>query len=196
MTNQKQVIVMGFLSFDSKRGKVQKMLEEGQFDILIEEALKDKKVRGALFELLSSNNPGVVGDALLTITNLLERDSKLLKGYFNEEAFKKLLTLVESRNPYVRENAMVLAYSVIKAYPELMKKYRPWIVEELSHGLQGGDKNQKGFILVVIGELGLKELEPDVKSLVGVEDKVILPFEGKKWVKLGDIASETLEKLS
>jgi vesicle coat complex subunit len=196
MTNQKQVIVMGFLSFGSKKGKVQKMLEEGQFDLLIEEALKDKKVREALFELLSSNNPGVVGDALLTITNILERDSKLLKEYLKEENFRKLLSLVESKNPYVRENAMVLAYSVIKAYPELMKKYRPWIVEEVARSLREGDKNQKGFVLVIIGELGLKELEPDVKSLVGVEDKVILPFEGKKWVKLGDIASETLEKLS
>ncbi|NJF25937.1 hypothetical protein [Thermococcus sp. Bubb.Bath] len=187
---------MGFLSFGLKKGKVQKMLEEGQFEVLIEEALKDKKVREALFELLSSNNPGVIGDALLTITNLLERDSKLLKEYLKEENFKKLLALVESKNPYVRENAMVLAYSVIKAYPELMKKYRSWIVEEVARSLREGDKNQKGFVLVIIGELGLKELEPDVKSLVGVEDKVILPFEGKKWVKLGDIASETLEKLS
>jgi len=62
---------MAFLSFGSKKGKVQKMLEEGQFEVLIEEATKDKKIREALFELLSSDNPGVVGDALLTITNLL-----------------------------------------------------------------------------------------------------------------------------
>jgi hypothetical protein len=55
---------------------------------------------------------------------------------------------------------------------------------------------QKGFLLVFIGELGLKEFEPEVKELVDVEDKVILPFEGKKWVKLGDIARETLEKLA
>ncbi len=187
---------MGFLSFGSKKSKVQKMLEDGQFDLLIEEALKDKKVREALFELLSSNNPGVVGDALLTITNLVENSPDLVKGHFSEDIFRKILSLVESRNPYVRENSMTLAYTIVKKYPGLLNKYRAWIVDELRKLLDAGDKNQRGFVLMIIGELSLKELEPDVKSLVGVEDKVILPFEGKKWVKLGDIASETLEKLS
>lgn len=48
---------------------------------------------------------------------------------------------------------------------------------------------------MIIGELGLRELSEKVREFVDVEDKVILPFEGKKWVKLGDIAKEALEKL-
>lgn len=34
---------MAFLSFGSKKGKVQKMLEESQFDLLLEDAVKNKK---------------------------------------------------------------------------------------------------------------------------------------------------------
>lgn len=36
---------MAFLSFGSKKGKVQKMLEESQFELLLQEAVKDKKIR-------------------------------------------------------------------------------------------------------------------------------------------------------
>ncbi|AMQ19237.1 hypothetical protein [Thermococcus peptonophilus] len=186
---------MAFLSFGSKKGKVQKMLEESQFDLLLEDAVKNKKIREALFELLSSNNPGIVGDALLTITNLVESNPDVVKGHFNEDTFKKILGLIESRNPYVRENAMTLAYAVVKTYLDLLNKYRAWIVDELGKQLETGDKNQKGFALMIIGELGLSELSDKVREFVDVEDKVILPFEGKKWVKLGDIAKEALEKL-
>ncbi|ASJ03136.1 hypothetical protein A3L09_07660 [Thermococcus profundus] len=187
---------MGFLSFGSKSGKVKKMLEGNQFQLVVEEALKDKKTRNALFELLDDVNPGVVGDALLAITTILDTKKDVLKNHLKEEEFKRLIKLIESSNPYVRENAMILAYSIVRHYPSFVSRYRKMIQEEIRKLLAEGDKNQKGFVLVIIGELGLKELEPDVKSLVGVEDKVILPFEGKKWVKLGDIASETLEKLS
>lgn len=186
---------MAFLSFGSKKGKIQKMLEESQFDLLLEEAVKDKKIREALFELLSSNNPGIVGDALLTITNLVESNPDVVKGHFNEDTFKKILSLTESRNPYVRENAMTLAYAIVKTYPELLDRYRAWIVDELGKQLDTGDKNQKGFAIMIIGELGLRELSDKVREFLDVEDKVILPFEGKKWVKLGDIAKEALEKL-
>jgi hypothetical protein len=47
---------MGFLSFGSKKGKVRKMLEGDQIQLVVEEAGKDKKVREALFELLQDSN--------------------------------------------------------------------------------------------------------------------------------------------
>ncbi|ASJ06961.1 hypothetical protein [Thermococcus pacificus] len=187
---------MPFLSFGSKKGKVKKMFESDQLQLVVEEATKDKKTREALFELLQDDNPGVVGDALLTMVTLMDTNPDAIRPHLNGDAIKKLLSLVESRNPYVRENAMILLYSLAKSLPDLAAKYRGLIIEEAERALESGDKNQKGFILILIGELGLKELEPRVRGLVGVEDKVILPFEGRKWVKLGDIASETLEKLS
>lgn len=187
---------MGFLSFGSKKGKVRKMLESDQLQLVVEEAVKDKKTREALFELLADDNPGVVGDAVLAMVTLMDTRPDAIKPHLDREAIKKLLSLVESRNPYVRENAMILLYRLTEDLPDLAAKYRDLIMEEAKKALEAGDKNQKGFILILIGELGLKELEPRVRDLVGVEDKVILPFEGKKWVKLGDIASETLEKLS
>ncbi|WP_010477844.1 hypothetical protein [Thermococcus zilligii] len=187
---------MPLLSFGSKTGKVKKMLESDQFQLVVEEATKDKKTREALFELLQDDNPGVVGDVLLTMVTLMGSNPDVIRPHLNGEAIKKLLSLVESKNSYVRENAMILLYSLAKNFPDLAAEYRSLIVEEAGRALESGDKNQKGFALILIGELGLRELEPKVRELVGVEDKVILPFEGKKWVKLGDIASETLEKLS
>jgi len=186
---------MAFLSFGSKKKKVREMLENGQFDLLVEEALKDKKVMKALVELLDDKNPGIVGDALLVFTQILETDKNVLKDYMNPESFKKLMSFVHSRNPYIRENAMVLAYGLIKEYPNIVNQYRDWIVREIRDSLEEGTKDQKGFLLVIIGELRLKELKPIVEEYVDVEEKVVLPFEGKRWVPLGQIARETLEKL-
>ncbi|MCD6524733.1 MAG: hypothetical protein J7K48_07075 [Thermococcus sp.] len=186
---------MPFLSFGSKKGKVRKMLESDQMGQVVEEAIKDKKVREALFELLQDPNPGIVGDALLTITMVMENNPDVIRPHFTEETVKKLLSLSESRNPYVRENSMVLLYRLAKDMPEVARKYWPLFKSEAERVLKEGDANQKGFMMVLIGELGMKELGGLVKDFVNVEDKVILPFEGKKWVKLGDIARETLEKL-
>ncbi|NJE55275.1 hypothetical protein [Thermococcus sp. 21S9] len=186
---------MGFLSFGSKKKKVRTMLESGQFELLVQDAIKDKKVMGAIVELLDDDNPGIVGDALLALTQILETNKDSVSKYLDENNFKKLMNLIHHRNPYIRENAMVLAYDIIKTYPELARKYRSWIVEEIKRGLREGKRDEKGFLLVVIGELGLSELKPLVEELTGVEDKVVLPFEGKKWVPLGQIARETLEKL-
>ncbi|WP_456423828.1 hypothetical protein [Thermococcus sp.] len=186
---------MPFLSFGSKKKKVRGMLESGQFELLVQDAIKDKKVMEAVIELLDDGNPGIVGDALLVLTQILETDRKALSKYLDEKSFKKLMSLIHHRNPYIRENAMVLSYDIIRTYPELVAKYRPWIVEEIKRGLREGNRDEKGFLLVVIGELGLSELKPVVEEFVGVEDKVVLPFEGKKWVPLGQIAKETLEKL-
>jgi hypothetical protein len=186
---------MGFLSFGSKKKKVRAMLEAGQFELLVQDAIKDKKVMRAILELLDDSNPGIVGDALLTLTQILETDGDALLKHLDENTFKKIKSLIHSGNPYIRENAMLLAYGIAKKYPELMEKYRPWLVEEIKRGLREGKRDEKGFLLVIVGELGLKELKPLVEELTGVEDKVVLPLEGKKWIPLGQIARETLEKL-
>ncbi len=186
---------MAFLSFGSKKGKVKKMLENNQIGQVVEEAVKDKKIREALFELLQDSSPGTVGDALLTITMVMDENPDVIKSHLTEEIVRQLLGLVESRNPYVRENSMVLLYRIVKDLPDVTKRYWGLFMEEAERVLREGDVNQKGFMLVLIGEFRIKGLEDLVKELVNVEDKVILPFEGKKWVKLGDIAKETLEKL-
>ncbi|ACS33614.1 hypothetical protein [Thermococcus gammatolerans] len=186
---------MAFFSFGSKKGKVKKMLESDQIQMVVEDAARDKKVREALFELLQDSNPGIVGDALLTLTMVMDSNPDVIKPHLNEETVKRLLGLVESRNPYVRENAMILLYRLAKDLPDVTRKYWELFMKEAERVLREGDLNQKGFMLVLIGEFGIKELEGLVKEFVNVEDKVILPFEGKRWVKLGDIAKETLEKL-
>ncbi len=186
---------MGFLSFGSRKDKMKKLIEEERFDEATAQAIKDKKSLQGLFELLNEGNPGIVGDALLLLTNVVREKPEAIKPYMSSETFEKLVLLMEGRNPYVRENAMLLAYEAVMRFPGLVGKNREWIVSAISRGLEQGSKDQKGFLLLVIGELGLKELRGKVEELVNVEDKVILPFEGKKWVKLGDIARETLEKL-
>ncbi|MCD6372405.1 MAG: hypothetical protein J7L37_02480, partial [Thermococcus sp.] len=138
---------------------------------------------------------GIVGDALLILTNVLETDPEAVKGHLSEDLFKKLMSLIEKKNPYVRENAMLLSYKIVEEFPEVAMGRRDWLVEAIRRGLVEGTKEQKGFLVMVIGELGLSELRPEVEELLNVEDKVILPFEGKKWVPLGEIAKETLEKL-
>lgn len=186
---------MGFLSFGSKKDKMKKLIEEERFDEAMKLGLKDKKALQGLFELLNDGNPGIVGDALLLITNILRENPSILGEHMNPETFKKLISLMESRNPYVRENAMLLSYEIVKNFPEIGTQYREWIVQAIERGLKEGTADQKGFLLIVIGELGLSELRPLVEEMVGIEDKVVLPFEGKKWVKLGDIAREALERL-
>nr|WP_297506867.1 hypothetical protein [Thermococcus sp.] len=187
---------MPLFGFGSKKKKVKELLEKGQFDLLVQEAIKDRKIMEALVQLLEDNNPGIVGDALLALTQVLEAKRDVIKKHISGEHFRKIMGLVNSRNPYVKENAMILTYSLVKAFPELIRDYRKWMVQEIRKGLLEGNKEEKGFLLVLIGELGLGELRPLVEELTGVQDKVVLPFEGKKWVPLGDIAKETLEKLS
>ena len=186
---------MGFLSYSSKREKMKKLIEAESFDEATAKAVKDKKSLQGLFELLDDGNPGIVGDALLLLTNVVREKPEVVKPYMSAETFEKLVSFMESRNPYVRENAMILAYETVRRFPQLVSQNRKWILDTIAKGLREGGKDQKGFLLMVIGELGLHELRPAVEELVNVEDKVILPFEGKKWVKLGDIARETLEKL-
>jgi hypothetical protein len=187
---------MPFISFGSKKSKIKKLIEEERFDEIVSMASKDRKALSGLIELLDDPNPGIVGDTLLILTNVLDTNPSMAKPYLSEEFFRKLMSLMERKNPYVRENAMMLSYKIVTGFPEITSKHRGWMVEVIRRGLTEGTKDQKGFLLMVVGELGLSELRPEVEELVNVEDKVILPFEGKKWVPLGEIAKETLEKLS
>ncbi|WP_297419757.1 hypothetical protein [Thermococcus sp.] len=186
---------MGFLSFGSKKDKMKKLIEEERFDEATVQAIKDKKSLQGLFELLEDSNPGIVGDALLLLTDVVRESPDSIGKHMSSKTFEKLVSLMENGNPYVRENAMLLAYETIRRFPELVTQSREWIVDTIARGLREGNKDQKGFLLIVIGELGLHELRGEVSELVNVEDKVVLPFEGKKWVRLGDIAREALTKL-
>ncbi len=187
---------MGFLSFGSKRDKLRKMLESERFDEVLLMITKDKKARKELLALLNDKNPGVRGDVLLTLSMFLERDQREFSSLLNEDLFKTLYSMMETRNPYVRENAMILSSKMLARFPHLVDQYRSWLVEAIKKKLVEGDLTDKGFAIIVAGEMRLSELEPQIEELTSVEDKVVLPFEGKKWIKLGDLAREALEKLS
>jgi len=187
---------VGFLSFGSKRDKLKKLLEEERFDEVMLIVSKDKKARKDFLSLLDDENPGVRGDTLLTLSMLIEQNKNVFSDIIDEHLFKKLYSMMNTRNPYVRENAMILSSRMLKTFPELVERYRDWLIEAIRKELREGDNFGRGFAIVAVGELRLKELVDDVEELTSVEDKVVLPFEGKKWVKIGDLARETLERLS
>jgi len=186
---------MGFLSFGSKKKKVMEMLMNNQLEMVVEEAVRDKKTFEALIELLNEKNPGIVGDALLVLAEVMDRKPELLKGMISREYIEKLFKLVGSKNPYVRENAMLFVYEVVKRYPETLREFHDEIIKTTKELFQIANKDEIGFLITIIGELKLREVRHLVEEFVGVEDKVVLPFEGKKWVSLDQIARETLEKL-
>ncbi|NPA47839.1 MAG: hypothetical protein GXO14_04250 [Thermococci archaeon] len=187
---------MGFLSFGSKKDKIKKLLEEERFDEVLAMITKDKKARNDFLSLLDDENPGVRGDALLTLSMLIENDRAVFSDIVDERLFKKLYLMMNTRNPYVRENAMILSSRMLKAFPDLVRVHRRWLVEAIKRELKEGDNFGRGFAIVAAGELRLKELAGVIENFTGVEDKVVLPFEGKKWVKIGDLAREALERLS
>ncbi|ASJ14209.1 HEAT repeat domain-containing protein [Thermococcus radiotolerans] len=186
---------MGFLSFGSKKDKIKKLIEEECFDEIVSMAVRDKKALNALIELLDDNAPGIRGDALLIIGMVVEQRGDVIEPHL-DKVFPKAIELTKNRNPYVKENAMILSYELARRFPDKIMGLKGTIVEDLIEELKEGDKNTKGFALMLLGELGASEAKEYVEELVNVEDKVILPFEGKKWVPLGEIAKETLEKLS
>ncbi|GAB6102160.1 hypothetical protein JCM16138_13830 [Thermococcus atlanticus] len=185
---------MGLFSFGSKRDKIRKLIEAERFDEVVSRAVKDKKSLEALVELLEDRMPGVRGDALLLLSNVARQNGYILKPHM-EKIISRSIQLTRDGNPYVRENAMLLSYELIRMFPEDVERLKSDIVRTLIEELQGGDKNGKAFAMIVLGELKVKDAAPYVEELSGVEDKVILPFEGKKWVPLGEIAKETLERL-
>lgn len=186
---------MGLFSFGSKKDKVRKMLETNQIEAVVEQALKDRKVINALFELLNEKNPGIVGDSLLALTNILERDKNLIIRNLRIEHFLKSFDLVKSRNSYVKENAMVFLSFLIKENPSLFTEFKNDVIAKTKDVLLSGDKNDKAFALLMIREFRIAELRPYVEELISVQEKVILPFEGMKWVPLGEIAKDVLRRL-
>ncbi|WP_167905936.1 HEAT repeat domain-containing protein [Thermococcus sp. CX2] len=186
---------MGFLSFGSKKDKIKKLIEEERFNDILTMVLKDKKALDGLIELLDDSVPGIRGDALLILGTIAEQRSDVLEPYL-EKVFPKAIELTKNRNPYVKENAMVLSYELVRRFRTRILGLKGTIVSDLIEELKEGDKNIRGFALMLLGELDAKETREYVEEFVNVEDKVILPFEGKKWVTLGQIARETLEKLS
>ncbi|MBO8174831.1 MAG: hypothetical protein H0Z18_06190 [Thermococcus sp.] len=186
---------MGLFSFGSKKDKVRKMLETNQIEVVVEQALKDKKILNALFELLNEKNPGIIGDSLLALTSILERDKNVIIKNLKREYLLKCLDLTKSRNPYVKENAMVFLNFLIKENPNLFVEFKNDVIAEIKDTLISGDKNDKAFALLMIKEFKIAELKPYVEELVNVQEKVILPFEGMKWVPLGEIAKDVLKEL-
>lgn len=185
---------MAFLSFGSKKGKMKKLIEEEHFDEAVALAIKDKKALEGLIELLDDNMPGIRGDTLLILGMIAQQNREVL-GPHIEKILPKAVELTKNRNPYVKENAMVLSRELVLRFPTKASALKNTILNDLIDELKEGDKNTKAFALIMLGELKAEEARPYAEELVDVEDKVILPFEGKKWVPLGQIARETLEKL-
>ncbi|ASJ09032.1 hypothetical protein A3L11_07240 [Thermococcus siculi] len=185
---------MGFLSFGSKKDKIKKLIEQERFDEAASLAIKDKKALSGLIELLDEASPGIRGDALLILGMVAEQRGDLLEAKM-ETIFPKTIKLAAEGNPYVRENAMVLSYELARRFHSAAVSMKDTVKGDLIKAIQTGDKNLKAFALLMAAELGISEARPYVEELTGVEDKVILPFEGKKWVPLGEIAREALEKL-
>ncbi|ASJ12279.1 HEAT repeat domain-containing protein [Thermococcus thioreducens] len=185
---------MGFLSFGSKKDKIKKLIERERFDEIVSMAVKDKKALNALIELLDDPAPGIRGDALLLLGMVIEQRGEVIEPHVGK-ILPKAIELTKNRNPYVKENAMILSYEITRRFPGKVMGLRDTIVEDLINELREGDKNTKGFALILLGEIGAVGAKEYIEELVNVEDKVILPFEGKKWVPLGEIAKEALEKL-
>jgi len=186
---------MGLFSFGSKRGKIKKLIEEERFDEAATLAIKDKRALEGLVELLDDNMPGIRGDALLLLGTVAQQRAEVIEPHI-DKILPKAVELTKNGNPYVKENAMVLSYELVRRFPAKVAELRDAIVDDLIEEVEEGDKNTRGFALIMLGELKVTEARTYAEELVGVEDKVILPFEGKKWVLLGRIAKETLEKLS
>lgn len=183
---------MALFSFGSKKGKVRKMIEEERMGELIESALKDKKIVDALIELLDDNVMGIRGDALLLLSEVISRDPKTMHGKVDGSFVSKLFVLIDSKNPYVRENAMVFLKALLESGVSVPREAALRGAVEL---VENGDKNQKAFGLLVLKAVNGREAIERVKPLIEVQDKVILPFEGYKWVPLGEIARDVMNSL-
>lgn len=182
---------MGLFSFrKGEKGKIKKMLEEGRIDEVLRKASKNKKTADSLIELLEDENPGTVGDALMVISNMVkEGDSTVV---VDEKLVRKALELLTSKVTYVREGAMALSMEIAKRYGD---KHREEFSKGIERLLDEGDVNQVAFALLLIKELKLIQFKDRVEQLVNIDEKVMLPFEGRRWVKLGDIAKEVLSSL-
>ncbi|WP_157255043.1 hypothetical protein [Palaeococcus ferrophilus] len=168
------------------------MIEEERMGEIIESALKDRKVVEALIELLDDNVMGIRGDALLLLSEVISRDSKTLRGKVDSSFVSKLFALVSSKNPYVRENAMVFLKALLESGMSVPKEA---VLRGAVELVESGDKNQKAFGLIMLKAVNGREAIESVRPLIEVQDKVILPFEGYKWVPLGEIARDVMNSL-
>ncbi|AAL81613.1 hypothetical protein PFDSM3638_07480 [Pyrococcus furiosus DSM 3638] len=180
---------MPLFQFRGGKDKIKKLLEEGKFEEVLEKAKSDKKTLNHIIELLDDKNPGIVGDALLILTSVYKENPNI---NIDEKLVKKVLSFILHTNQYIKENAMTFAMAIAENMGEQFKEI---FREEISRLLREGGKQEIAFALLLIQKLKLSEFRGDVEKLVSVEDKVILPFEGLKWVKVGDIAKNVLDHL-
>ncbi|ACS90978.1 HEAT repeat domain-containing protein [Thermococcus sibiricus] len=186
---------MGLFSFGSKKNKVIKMISQGDLEEILISAMKDKKYVDAIIELLDEHKPGLRGDALLLLGELVSRHKDLMMEYIEDGLPVRVLLLVEDPDPYVKENAMQTFELMLRFFPWAEEMFRNEIVPLLMDILKNGDRNRKAFAMLMLKKLKVKEALPLIAELVNVEEAVILPFEGIKWVPLGEIAKEVIKEL-
>ncbi|USH00345.1 hypothetical protein K1720_02425 [Thermococcus argininiproducens] len=186
---------MGLFSFGSKKNKVIKMLSQGDLEDIIISAMKDKKYVDAIIELLDEKNPGLKGDALLLLGELVSRHKDLMMEYVEAGLPLKALLLVNDPDPYVKENAMQAFELMLRFFPWIEGMFRDEIVEELIDILEKGDKNRKAFAMLMLKKLKVRGALPMIEQFKDVNEAVILPLEGVKWVSLGEIAREVIKDL-
>ncbi|HII67017.1 MAG TPA: hypothetical protein HA302_03170 [Thermococcaceae archaeon] len=186
---------MGLFSFGSKKNKIIKMLSQGELEGIIREAVKDKGYVDAILELLNEKNPGIRGDALLVLGELISRHKDLMMGYVEGGLPLKTLLLVNDPDPYVKENAMQTFELMIRFFPWVGEMFRNEMVNILIDILEHGDKNRKAFAMLVLKKLRVKEALPLIEQFKDVTDVAIIPFEGIRWVSLGKIAQDVIKEL-
>jgi len=189
------VVFMGLFSFGSKKNKIIKMLSQGELEGIIREAVKDKGYVDAILELLNEKNPGIRGDALLVLGELISRHKDLMMGYVEGGLPLKTLLLVNDPDPYVKENAMQTFELMIRFFPWVGEMFRNEMVNILIDILEHGDKNRKAFAMLVLKKLRVKEALPLIEQFKDVTDVAIIPFEGIRWVSLGKIAQDVIKEL-
>lgn len=186
---------MGLFSFGSKKNKVIKMISQGSLEEIVISAMRDKKYVDAIIELLDDRKPGLRGDALLLLGELVSRHKDLMMEYIENGLPVKVLLLVNDPDPYVKENAMQTFELMLRFFPWIEEMFRNEMVALLMDILETGDRNRKAFAMLMIKKLKIMEALPLIEELKNVEEAVILPFEGIKWVPLGEIAREVIKEL-
>ncbi|WP_240910939.1 RTP1-C1 domain-containing protein [Thermococcus sp. MV5] len=171
------------------------MLSQGDLEEILISAMKDQKYVDAIIELLDEENPGLKGDALLLLGELVSRHKDLMMEYVEEGLPLKTLLLVNDPDPYVKENAMQTFELMLRFFPWIEGMFRDEIIEELIDILERGDKNRKAFAMLMLKKLKVKEVLPIIEQFKDVTEAVILPLEGVKWVSLGEIAREVIKDL-
>ncbi|WP_087036315.1 HEAT repeat domain-containing protein [Thermococcus litoralis] len=186
---------MGLFPFGSKKNKVLKMISDGDFERILRSAARDPKYVDAVIELLKEGNPGIRGDALLIIGELTIRHRDLMMPYIESGLPVTVLSLINDPDPYVKENAMQSFEAMLKYFPWVGEKFKNEMASLLIEILRTGDKNRKAFAIIMLGRLNVKEALPVIEEFKDVDDTVILPLEGIKWVSLGEIAEKVIKEL-